>query len=267
MTRILHLSDLHFGRTRADLVQPLLDEIDVLEPDLVVVSGDLTQRARASQFRAARAFLDQMPEPVLVVPGNHDVPLWNLFARLLHPFSRWNRHIGTELEPTWRDDDVIVAGVNTVNPFVWQAGKLSPSTVRRVCDAFDSRPAGHRIVALHHPLDHAPGTKKQPVPGAAHAISELSRCGTDIVLSGHLHAFRAVAHLPTEGGATLLVQAGTGLSTRVRGEPNDFNLLTLHPDAVAIDRYVALDDATRFTVAERPRFRRGAAGWEAVGEG
>lgn len=262
MRRILHLSDLHFGRIRPDLVDPLLEQVDALDPHLVAVSGDLTQRARWSQFREARAFLDRIAAPVIVVPGNHDVPLDNLWVRLLRPFSRYKKVVTHDMHPSWGDDELNVVGVNTVNPFAWQSGHFRSKAVRRVCRAFAPQRHGRRrIVVLHHPLDHAPGTEKKLMRGAEPAAAGLAECGADIVLCGHLHSWRADPHTARNGGnAVLLVQAGTGLSTRLRGEENDFNLLTVEGDEVTIDRWAAAE-TPRFAHAGRSRFRRDGGDW------
>src|SRR4029077_8283305 len=111
MRTIVHLSDVHFGRVNATIVDPLEAAIRAIAPDLVTVSGDFTQRARRSQFRAARAFLDRLPTPQLVVPGNHDVPLFNLPARFLDPFGGYRRYISPDLEPAYQDDELIVVGL------------------------------------------------------------------------------------------------------------------------------------------------------------
>lgn len=253
MRRILHISDLHFGRDRPELLEPLIRSINGLDPDLVAISGDFTQRARHWQFRAARAFLDRLEPPTLSVPGNHDTPLDNLFIRLLFPWKRYRAHIAQELEPEYHDDEIAVTGVNTVNHFAWQRGLARAHTIRRVCKAFAQDPRERMHVAmLHHPLEHLPEVRKQLTRGAGAALEALEKCGTDIVLSGHLHSWRAVP-FETAGGI-LLVQAGTGLSTRGRGEPNDFNLLTLDGRSVHVDRYVAAPSLDAFTVADTARF-------------
>ena len=124
MTRILHLSDVHFGTVDERLVEPVVALAHQLRPDATVVSGDLTQRARADQFAAARAFLDRLPGHVLAVPGNHDMPLHNLALRLTAPFARYRRAMGEELEPTLALPGAVLHGVNTADPLVWKAGRL-----------------------------------------------------------------------------------------------------------------------------------------------
>lgn len=264
MRRVLHLSDLHFGRARPELLEPLVEAVNGLAPDLVAISGDLTQRARDWQFRHARALIDRIEPPCLVVPGNHDVPLDNLPVRLLQPWSRYRRWIGADLEPSYRDDELAVIGVNTVNPFSWQRGRIGRHAVRRVCDAFDGDEGVRtRIVVVHHPFEHRPGERKALMRGAASAVDALSECGADIVLSGHLHSWRAEPFAERVGRrGALQVHAGTGLSTRLRGEENDFNLLILEPGEVVVERFTAGEGANDFTRTERVRFEHGNRGWE-----
>ncbi len=263
MRRVIHLSDLHFGRDRPELIEPLLEAVNGLGPDLVAISGDLTQRARHEQFEKARDFIDALRAPSLVVPGNHDVPLDNPVLRLLKPWGRYRRHIDRNLEPEFRDDEIAVIGVNTVNPLSWQRGRIVERAVARVRSAFSGPDAGKtRIVVAHHPFEHLPGEHKKLMHGAKRAIDALAECGADIVLTGHLHAWRADPFAKREGRAGVLqVHAGTGLSTRLRGEENDFNLLTLGQDEITVQRYVALEGETRFTEGIKSSFRSGPAGW------
>src|SRR5215216_6264140 len=118
MRRIVHLSDLHFGRVNPDLLGPLTRTVRELEPDLIAVSGDLTQRARSHQFQEARSFLDTLPKPQIVVPGNHDIPLHNVFARFVEPLTKYKRYITEDMQPTYEDEEVVIVGVNTARSLV-----------------------------------------------------------------------------------------------------------------------------------------------------
>src|SRR5256714_4607423 len=118
MPRIVHLSDLHFGRVNPILIDPLIRAVVKVEPDLVAVSGDLTQRARSYQFQQARSFLDALPKPQIIVPGNHDIPLHNVFARFLEPLTKYKRYIAEDLNPIYEDEEVAIVGVNTARSLV-----------------------------------------------------------------------------------------------------------------------------------------------------
>ena len=261
--RILHVSDLHFGRDRPELLRPLIDAINELAPDLVAVSGDFTQRARLGQFRAARAFLDHLEPPWLAVPGNHDTPLDNLAVRLLSPWSRYRRYIASDLEPTWEDEEVVVAGVNTVNNWSWQRGRFSGHAVRRLCSLFETGDRRINVAVLHHPLEHGPEVEKRLMRGAGEALDALGGCGADIVLSGHLHSWHVRPF--ADAGGVLFVQAGTGLSTRVRGEPNDFNLLTVDGPRVVVEQWTAADGEAEFVPTRAAAFRKSEDRWERSG--
>jgi 3',5'-cyclic AMP phosphodiesterase CpdA len=263
MKRIIHLSDLHFGRDRPELLLPLVHAVTEVRPDLVIISGDLTQRATAPQFAAAASFIKSLDRPVLCVPGNHDVPLHNLFVRLFMPWRRYRRWINPDLEPTHADDEMVVIGVNTVNPFVWQQGWFRARAIRRVCAAFAGSTARRvHLVVVHHPMEHLPGERKSLMRGAATGIQHLSDCGADIVLSGHLHSWRAEPFSLVVGRPSALqVHAGTSLSNRLRGEVNDFNILEVEPTRVTVARHAFVDDAGGFRMISSRTFLRSEAGW------
>lgn len=260
MRRILHVSDLHFGRTRPDLVEPLVQLCADLSPDLVAASGDFTQRARRSQFVDAKAFLDRLSAPWLAVPGNHDISLDNVLVRVLDPWGRYRALIHDDLSPRWEDEELCVIGLNTVNRFAHQAGRIGDAAVAQIGAAYRESPDKTLVVVMHHPLEHPPGSDKAPMRHRLRGVEALGKAGADIVLSGHLHHHH-VAPLSTAPGI-LLVQAGTGLSTRVREEPNTLNFLTISPGQLRIDRYAARGTDS-FAVEETAFFARHGAGPEA----
>ncbi|TPE50431.1 metallophosphoesterase family protein [Amaricoccus solimangrovi] len=263
MRRLVHLSDLHFGRDRPELLEPLIAAVNDLAPDAIAISGDLTQRARRRQFAAARAFVQRLEAPCLIVPGNHDVPLDRPVSRLLRPWRRYREAFGRDLEPVWSDDEMTLVGVNSVNPFVWQRGWVARRALSRVRRVLARTPPDRaRVIVMHHPLEHLPDERKALTRGAERAVDALAAAGADVVLSGHLHSWRAEPFAHREGRAGLVqVQAGTGLSNRLRGEENDFNLLSFSPDELIVDRYVAPEGAAVFRPAARARFRSGVGGW------
>ncbi|WP_210528483.1 metallophosphoesterase family protein [Rubellimicrobium arenae] len=265
MRRILHISDLHFGRTRPDLLDPLVALAAETTPDLVAISGDFTQRARRGQFVEAAAFLDRLRSPWLAVPGNHDVSLDNVMIRLLDPWGRYRSLIHHDLSPRHEDEEITVIGLNTVNRYVHQAGRIGRSQLRSIATAFQENPQKTVVVVMHHPPEHPLGSDKRLMRHSAQGVEALRKAGADIVLSGHLHNAH-VAPLTAAPGV-LLVQAGTGLSTRLRNEPNTLNLLTIEPGHVRIDRYAAFEKPV-FEIIETAWFGRDPsdpnAPWEAV---
>lgn len=192
MRRLVHLSDLHFGRDRPELLDPLITAVNDLKPDAIAISGDLTQRARRRQFAAAREFVDRLEAPCLVVPGNHDVPLDRPLARLFWPWSRYREAFGRDLEPVWSDEEMVLVGVNSVNPFAWQRGWVARRALARVRKVLARTPKDHvRVIVMHHPLEHLPDERKRLSHGAERAVNALAAAGADVVLSGHLHSWRA----------------------------------------------------------------------------
>lgn len=257
MTRIVHLSDLHFGRTDPALLDRLHDAVAAATPDLVVISGDLTQRARVWQFDQARAFIDRLDVPVLSVPGNHDTPLDNLFLRFLAPWRRYRAAISVELEPVHAGPEVVILGVNSVNRFAWQQGKIPSRAINRAQAAFAEAGDATRIVVIHHPLEETPTGTKPVMDGAGEALDGFSQAGADIVLSGHLHATHIAPFQRRPG--LLFVQAGT-LSTRTRGQKNSFNILDLGRRSVTVSAQ-QIDAGGQFTQVATARYHKDDAGW------
>lgn len=269
MRAIIHLSDLHFGRVDTPILAPLLRFIDESQPDLVVVSGDLTQRARTAQFREARAFLDQISFPLLVVPGNHDIPLHNLVARFARPLRKYCRYITSDLFPIYSDAEIAVVGLNTARSLTTKYGRINPAQIARVQERFSGIGSKvTKVVVTHHPFDLPPnyGDRRQLVGRAELAMAAMAECGVDLLLAGHLHlthtalSFDRYRH---DRHSALIVQAGTATSTRGRGEANSFNRLRIAPGRITLE-HILWNPASRRLVAQKPiRFHRTAAGWKA----
>ena len=258
MSRIIHLSDLHFGKDRPDLLEPLLDAVNGLSANLVAISGDLTQRARATEFASARKFIDQLGAPVLCVPGNHDLPIHRPLTRFFLPWRYFRKFISSDITPVHEGSDYAVIGINTVDRLSWQTGRMSGRRIRKACRALTAVADGKaRILVAHHPLNHPQKTKKRPIPGADRALTKLLACGTDLVLSGHLHTWHVGEfERGKEGGAAVQLHAGTSLSSRLRGEPNDFNLIDINTDCFEISRLAYADASGTFETTETRHFDR-----------
>ncbi len=271
---VLHLSDLHFGRIAPGLPEALLEAAAQIAPDLVVVSGDLTQRAKAVEFQQARSFLDQLPYPRIVVPGNHDVPLHNLYARFVQRLSRFQRYITEDLEPVYQDDEIAVFGVNTARSSTWKGGRINSRQIEslrtRLC-AVDPNVA--RIVVTHHPFEIPLGFHPRDVVGSARAALERwTDCGADLLLCGHLHVGDSTTTLPRYshiGWRAIVVTAGTATSTRGRGVPNSFNAITVEDRrSVRVTKWSWEETLRRFQKLAEAEFVRTADGWVAfTGDG
>ena len=266
MRTIVHLSDLHFGRVHRPALKPLADAVAAIQPDLVAVSGDLTQRARTSQFKEARAFLDSLSAKYLVVPGNHDVPLYNVALRFGDPLGRYRRYITDDLTPSFIDDEMAVLGINTARALVAKGGRVNERQVAEICAEFD-RAAGDqaRIVVTHHPFDVPDGHAETDLVGRARmAMAAFAKCGVDLFLSGHLHLTRtgSTARYKIPGYSALVIQAGTAVSSRVRGEENAFNLIRIERPRITVESHVWQAAVMRFALTESAEFRHSPAeGW------
>lgn len=234
MTVVLQVSDPHFGTERADVVIALRKLAQQTRPDLLLLSGDITQRATQRQFAAARAFVDSLAIPeVLAVPGNHDIPLFNVSARLFTPYSRYRRAFGNALEREFENADVSLLALNTTRWYRHIDGELSTRQIERVAQHFGTMPPTRwRIVVTHQPLA-APRAQDMHdlLHGHQRALYTWASAGVDVVMGGHIHLpyvlpmHDAIPDLP---GRLWVVQAGTGLSDRVRAEaPNSVNLLRI----------------------------------------
>lgn len=263
MRCIAHLSDLHFGRADASVVEALVTELNAAPPDLVAISGDMTMRARHREFAEARAFIDRLHAPVLAVPGNHDIPLHRLAERFLDPLGRWRRHIAIETEPLWADEEIAVLGLNTASragaAFDWSRGRVRTRGLERALrrlNSVDGQP--FRVVVAHHPfLPPEASPETVLVRHAAHALDAFSGAGVRLLLSGHLHLGSIRRHMRETGqeSALLVLQAGTATSTRLRGEPNAYNRIRIENGEARIERRVW--DGSGWTA--QPRLPEGPA--------
>jgi 3',5'-cyclic AMP phosphodiesterase CpdA len=237
MSILLQISDPHFGTEQPEVVDALLKLTQQQRCDLVILSGDITQRARAKQFAAARTFVDRIGAPVLAIPGNHDIPLFNLWARLRHPYARHIAAFGNDLEPTHSSHDLLVVCVNTTRAYRHKNGEVSSQQIERVATrvahATDQQ---LRVVVVHQPVAV---TRDEDIPnllrGRETALERWAMAGADIVMGGHIHLPYVLA-LPDLARPMWAVQAGTAVSSRTRqGAPNSVNLLRCGADSTSGD--------------------------------
>jgi 3',5'-cyclic AMP phosphodiesterase CpdA len=241
MRTLVHLSDLHFGRVDAALLDPLRDLIQRLAPDVVIVSGDLTQRAKSEEFEAARAWLDTLPGPQIIVPGNHDISLYNVLRRFLMPLDRYKRYITDDLNPVYIDGEIAVLGVNTARSLTFKDGRVNQEQVDQIRATLSGlSPDVTRVVVTHHPFDLPGADEADLVDRADMAMTAFSELGIDVLMAGHLHLSHAgntQARYKISEYAALVVQAGTATSTRERGEVNSFNVIRIEAQRIEVDRY------------------------------
>jgi 3',5'-cyclic AMP phosphodiesterase CpdA len=269
MRTLVHLSDLHFGRLNHATVQPLADFVNRTGPDLVAISGDLTQRARPYEFQEAREFLDALPSPQIVVPGNHDLALYNPISRFLRPLGMYRRYIHQDLEPSYADEELAVMGVNTARMLVVQGGRINMMQVRRIREWLcPFREDVIKIIVTHHPFDLPKGERERKLVGRADRVMRaLAGCGADVFLSGHLHLGLiglSTVRYEIAGMSALIVQAGTATSARGRGEVNSFNILRIEKPNIEVERIHWDSDRNVFAPAGRVKFRHTPHGWRMI---
>jgi 3',5'-cyclic AMP phosphodiesterase CpdA len=243
MPRIVHLSDLHFGAHDPRLVEAVEARVTEAKPDLVVVSGDFTQRARTDQFKEACRFLSRLKDDgheVLGVPGNHDVPLYDVLRRFLSPLTRYKRFIDETLCPYHELEGAAVLGINTARSLTFKDGRISHEQMHFIRATFDRARADFRILVTHHPLFALPvgdtGEQGKAIGRQELALDAAGDAGVDLLLAGHNH--RASTHsardLATRAGPALVIQAGTATSTRLRDEEQSFNRIDIAGDRVTL---------------------------------
>lgn len=265
MRVVLHLSDLHFGRIDDAILSPLVDFINATKPDLVAISGDFTQRARTVEYIAAQEFLELIPFPKIVVPGNHDVPLRNLFLRFVRSLDSYRRYICDDLQPFFVDEEIAVAGVNTARALTWKDGRINRGQLEKLRESFASVPADRtKILVTHHPFDLPAGARGRVVGRSRLAIKTLAKSRIDLFLAGHFH-IGDIGHTTKRytlpGYSALIVSSGTSTSTRGRGQPNSLNVIRIDHSCVSIERHFWEPESHVFGVSSTERFCRTEKGW------
>jgi predicted phosphodiesterase len=266
---ILHFSDVHFGPPYVPRVgEALLSIAPEFEPDVIVASGDFTQRAKPEQFAAARRFLDRLPDaPLVVVPGNHDIPLYRVLERVFRPYDAYRAHISEELESVLRVEGAVIVALNSTSPLrAITNGRIRDEQIEYCRRAFaDALPGEARIVVAHHHFAPAPDYESAEVmPDARWALDHFTAMNVDMVLGGHLHRAYIGNSLDVYPGAhrergIVIVQAGTAASRRGRArerEKNSFNLIRIGEDFVRITHYMFFEDEAGFAPVSRHIFPR-----------
>lgn len=275
MTSIIHLSDIHFGRADPRAIEAFERWCRQSPADLVVVSGDLTQRARRWQFEAAMAFLKRIDHPWLIVPGNHDIPLDSPLERFFSPTARFRRYASSNLTPTWQNDHVSIVGLCTARPIalrprLFTEGAVSKHQLDRVARQFEQNDRPIRIVVQHHPPVLSPGEYHTMVArhiGWRSTIRAYASMRVDLILYGHLHLHQiehSESHLLEAGRRMLCVMAGSALSTRLHSEPNGFNRISIDGERCAVES-ISLEEGGFLCKAIR-RYQRDAGGWVSITE-
>jgi 3',5'-cyclic AMP phosphodiesterase CpdA len=269
MITILHVSDLHFGPPYVpEAGEAVLEAAAAIDPDIVVASGDFTQRARREQFAEARAFLDRLPQvPTVTVPGNHDVPLYRVAERVFSPYRWYRSFIEEELDQVVETDDAVIAALNSTAPLRHITnGRIDSEQLGFCADAFSSADESKvRIVVAHHHFAPAPDYEGGEVmPHAKRAIDTFTQLRVDLILGGHLHRAYIGNSLDLYPGmdrdhGIIIVQSGTTTSRRGRvreREKNSFNVIRITDEVIRITHYMFFDDTGGFASVSRHIFPR-----------
>ncbi|OMH31656.1 metallophosphoesterase [Motiliproteus sp. MSK22-1] len=263
MSIIAHISDLHFGREQMPVIQALLRSLREHSPDLVIISGDLTQRATHREYQQAKEFLDNLSYPYMVVPGNHDLSAHHIIERFMYPWRKWRRYISEQLESVVEKPEFVAVGVNSARRlgfyFDWSRGRINQTQVRQVLEKFkNTADPCLRIVVAHHPfwLPSA-SLRRHLIGGRDEALEAFSHAGVDLVLGGHIHLpFMKILN------GVLVSHAGTTVSNRlITGQPNSFNMI--YGNHISLQLETLEWDGDEFSLRQRQCFNKKAEGWAA----
>lgn len=265
MRQLLHISDIHFGPNfRPQVAEGVQEMVSRLQPDLVIISGDVTRRAKKRQFEDARAWVERLPAPWIVVPGNHDVPAYRVWERLFDPYGSYRRHFRDELEPVFEDDELFVVGVNTAFKWTIKDGRFTKEGLRRLERLLVQAPASKtRLVVAHHQMTPPPRYDTQRVAErSAEALELMRRLGVEVVFSGHQHQTYLALNeefQPRGTSPTLLLHSGTTTSSRGRGWErgrNSCNWLRIDDQTIQVHHLLWCEQGQHFHEWQRRVFPR-----------
>lgn len=260
MSALLQISDTHFGTERPRVIDALVDLVQHVRPSVAVLSGDVTQRARRAQFAAARRFIERLQvQPLLAIPGNHDIPLFDVLSRMLRPYANYQMAFGSNLEPRYETDAFLILCVNTTRPSRHKDGEVSSAQIEGTASRLQKAMPGQlRIVVVHQPVHVIRQHDVQNLlHGREEAVRRWAEAGVDIIMGGHIHLpyvrplHESYAGVPRRVWA---VQAGTALSHRVRdGISNSVNVVLHEPGAAVsqVERWDFDEQAGSFHRVER----------------
>jgi 3',5'-cyclic AMP phosphodiesterase CpdA len=263
MKKIVHISDLHFGTENSKIVNHLIDDINEIKPDVIVVSGDLTQRAKTKEYSKAKIFLKNLDYHTVVIPGNHDIPLYNIWGRIVHPFKKFETYFD-HIDRYYSDDILEIIGLNSVRNLRWKSGKLSSEQLE--IGAAEVKKSGKniiRILVIHHNLFHISSRRDAVKLFKTKRLHHwLMQNNIDIILFGHDHKSMVQPILFDDDKIFdfILIQAGTATSNRTRGFPNSYNVIEISDDdcKIKIREY----KNQKFEIISEQQFVKVSAGWK-----
>lgn len=231
---LLHISDLHFGFHEPEIVTTFLEEVHRIAPDLIFISGDITQRAKPSQFREAKQFISTLPCPVLTVPGNHDIPLYNIFRRSIWPFYAYKRYISRSLQVSFENETIRILGLSSVDSGKIKDGTLSPKSLRMIEKFFSTQGKKWNILFFHHNFSYFEGLHK-PLENEKEIIEYLKRSTVDIVCTGHLHYANIGTIKRNDGKECTLLHAGSLMCSRSKDKLNSYYQIELSSESLKLE--------------------------------
>lgn len=270
MLKLLHISDLHFGPPYVERVGEAVQRLaPKLQPDVIVASGDFTQRAKSAQFQQAKTFLERLPAvPIVVIPGNHDVPLYRVAERLRDPHGLYRQYISNELDRVWQFPEATIVGLDSTAPRqAISNGRISAEQLDFCARAFATAENGAaKIVVAHHHFTPAPDHERdQSMPKAKRAMKRFVEMGVDMILGGHLHrsyigdSLDFYPSLRSGHQGIIIVQCGTTTSRRGRGrerERNSLNTIEITPELLHVTHHMYFDDCGAFEPISHHDFPR-----------